>query len=75
MLFKPPQVDTLIPIRCPASGNQDFSLYEAHYRARSAILNGSAEYTLVLDDGQIVAKFQRAPLGDGVIQTLGPEIL
>lgn len=73
-LFKPTGHETLVPIRCSLSGREEFSAYEAHFRARKACNDGSAEYCLVLDGGQIIGKWERLPNGE-VKQTQGKEIL
>ena len=73
-LFKPVGHDTLVPIRCTASGREEFSTYEAYYRAREACRRGTAEFCLVIDQGQILARFES--LGNGEVrQTEGKEIL
>lgn len=73
-LFKPLGVDKLIPIRCTASGREDFSHYEASYRAREACRKGTAEFVLILEDGQLVGRWERTPDGSAR-QTAGKEYL
>ena len=74
VLWKVLGQDQILPVRCSASGREDFSTYESFYRARQTILNGSAEYALVIEDGQIVARFERTPTGDAV-QVSGKDYL
>lgn len=74
VLWQPIGTTQLVPARCSASGRDEFSTHEAHYRARQTILNGTAEMALVMDQGQLIAKFERTSSGDAR-QTAGPEIL
>jgi len=64
VLFKPVNVDTLKHICCGASGRKEFNLRECHYRARKACLQGTAEYCLILQDGQLIARWERLPNGE-----------
>lgn len=64
VLFKPVGIDKLIPIRCSASGREDFSHYESSYRAKKACQDGSAEFCLIIDQGQIVGKWERTATGE-----------
>lgn len=74
VLFKPTGHDTMVPIKCGASGRQDFGLYECHHRARKACTDGSAEFCLIIEGGQIIGKWERLPNGE-VAQTAGDTIL
>lgn len=73
VLWKPVDQDTILPIKCGASGRDEFSLYECHYRSRRACQQG-AEFCIILQDGQIIARWERLPNGE-VQQTAGEVIL
>lgn len=64
VLFKPTGHNTMVPIRCSASGRDEFSHYEASYRARKACQDGSAEFCLIIDQGQIICKWERTSTGE-----------
>lgn len=74
VIFKPTNHNTMVPIRCTASGREDFSHYEASYRARKACQDGSAEYALILEDGQLIGRWERA-LNGSAVQTSGKNYL
>jgi hypothetical protein len=74
VLFKPTGHDTLVNIKCSASGRCEFSYYECSYRSRKACADGSADFCLILEGGQIIAKWERLPNGEAK-QTAGKEIL
>ena len=70
VLWKVLGQDKILPIRCSASGREEFSHCEAHFRARNAILKGTAEYAIGLDGGTIIGRWEAVP-GGGARQTEG----
>lgn len=74
VIWKPVGHDKLLPYKCRLSGREDFNDYDAHYQARRICRDGTAEYTIILQDGQVVGRWERTASGEAV-QTEGRKVL
>jgi hypothetical protein len=72
VLFKPFGRQDLLFIKCGASGKVIFGIRECHQRAKQAILNNSSEFCLIVEDGQLLARYDRNENGEAILTQGSP---